>query len=155
MHRRAGLSLLDLTVAMLIVGIIGAVGSLKYADALRAHRLQGAALAISEDLRSAQHAARTRGAPVTVVFDKDAETYTITGMPNPAKPSQPFQVNVRERFGVEIKDSKFDANKPLVINAFGNCASDKDGDIKLHIGKGKADERTIRVRKVSGAIEAD
>jgi prepilin-type N-terminal cleavage/methylation domain-containing protein len=145
---RTGLSLLELVVVMLAIGIIAVAGSLRYADALIHHRLQSAAQAITAELQGVSALARTRSQSVTISVDPIAETFTVSGIENPDASSRPYIVNVQNRFACEIERSDFPIASPLIVNAFGHPS--KAGAIVLKIG---VSERSITVNHSQGTIQ--
>ena len=115
MTRRTGLSLVELTITMLVIGILAAVGSLKYADLLAEHRAEMCRQIVLENLQAAQQGARTRSTSVTVTFQKNKSTYTITGLPNPNHPSKPYVQNMADTAaGMQASN-----NYTVTFNGFG------------------------------------
>jgi|GEM_PF-2991503 len=115
MKRRSGISLVELTIVMLVIGIIGGMGSLKYADALDAHRSRQMASLLTESLEQYKHGASIRSANVTVTFQKNKSIYTVTGLPNPSHPSKPYLVDLATICpGVRASD-----NDVITFNGFG------------------------------------
>ena len=143
MKGRRGLTLVELTVTMLVIGIVGAVASLKYAEALKEHRNRACLKTVYHSLVDAQAGARTRGTPVTVQFQKNQAVYTITGLPNPTRPSAPYSINLATIApGTKISD-----NYTVTFNGFGHPTATTLVEIN---GSGK--KRNVKVDGVSGAI---
>ena len=97
-QRRRGnaFSLIELIVVLLLVSIVAAVGSTRYAEALSHHRAQRRAQQIAAQIQAARQAARSRSQIVSLAFDTVAERYTVTGVANPDHPTLPFVVNLAE-----------------------------------------------------------
>ena len=139
MKRRRGMTLLELTIVLLVIGIVGAVGSLKYADAVAEHRIRASALTVCQSLKEAQAGARTRGAPVTVQFQKNQSGLTIVGLPHPARPNRP---NVVDLAPVTAAD-----NYTVTFNGYGHPTATTQIELK---GSGKT--RHVQVHAARGAI---
>jgi len=131
MTRRNGLSLVELTITMLVIGIFAAVGSLKYAEALSEHRAKALADTVRETLLAAKHGAQTRSTPVTVTFLKNMGTYTITGLPNPTHPSKPYVVDMT----AVAPAAKASENYTVAFNGFGYPATNVVMELKTKSGK--------------------
>src|SRR5688572_17342740 len=89
---RSGMSLIELVVVMLILGILAAAGTSRYADSLAFHRVQRTAQRIAADIDTARHLARSQSQQVTMQFS--ATGYTVTGVANPNRPQQPWVVTL-------------------------------------------------------------
>jgi prepilin-type N-terminal cleavage/methylation domain-containing protein len=148
--KRAGLSLIELVIVVLVMGIIAAIISIRFTDSLTHHRLDSAAKLVAQDVQTAANGARTRSTPVTVVFDTTAEKYTFTGLEHPSRPGKPYVVDVKDIWNVEIESTDFKSATPLKINAFGYV--EKRGKVKLRIGTGKTDNRELTVTE-TGEVE--
>ena len=130
-RRRTGLSLIELTITMLVIGIFAAVGSLKYAEVLSEYRVKMSAELVRETLQAAQHGARTRATSVTVTFVKSSGTYTVTGLPNPVHPSQPYTVNL----AAVAPGAKAGNDYTVTFNGFGYPTANVAIEIKGRTGK--------------------
>jgi prepilin-type N-terminal cleavage/methylation domain-containing protein len=90
MTRRTGLSLIELTITMLVIGILGAIGSIKYAEALGEHQAKALADTVRETLQAAKHGAQIRSTPVTVTFLKTWAPTPSPGCPIRHIPQSPI-----------------------------------------------------------------
>ncbi len=78
--RHAGFTLIDLVVAMAIIGIVAAIATPRYANALTRYRSEAAARRIVADIRLAQQTAKTTSSTRTVIFDTTNHAYSISNV---------------------------------------------------------------------------
>src|SRR6056297_880136 len=92
--RRRGFSLLELTVVLLLLGIVAAVAQPKFSETLSRYRVEAAAARLQSDLIYAQTLARVRSRATTIRFFVAAErltsAYRLEGVPDPAVAANRF-----------------------------------------------------------------
>lgn len=127
---RRAFSLIELVVTITLIGIVAAVGTLRYADARSRHSAIRTAERIAADVASARDSARNRGQAVTLSFNTTNHTYSVTGLTHPDHPSSSFSVNVRDYdSAVMLQSANFGGNAVLIFNGFGN--PDSGGSITV------------------------
>jgi Tfp pilus assembly protein FimT len=80
------MSLMDLTITMLVMGVLAGVGGLRYADAVANHRLDSAALRTAALFDSARRVARAQNDKVKFTVEVNNNRIKVDGMPHPDHP---------------------------------------------------------------------
>ena len=84
---RAGWSLLELIIVIVLMGILGSVGTMKFVDSLSYHRVNAAALRLSTDINAMQRQARVTAQTTSVQLGMPSNSYTLIGVQNPDRPA--------------------------------------------------------------------
>ncbi len=84
---RAGWSLLELIVVIALMGFLGSVGTMKFADSLNYHRVNAAALRLATDINAIQRQARVTAQTTSVQLGTPSNSYTLVGVQNPDRPA--------------------------------------------------------------------
>lgn len=82
--RRSGLSLIELTMVLLVMGILSAVAAPRLTSQLNQHSVGSVRSLLQTDLKAAQQEALSTSASVTVSIDKLQNSYSITANRNGA-----------------------------------------------------------------------
>lgn len=85
---RHGISMLELMIVTMVMGIMAAVAAPRFAESVQYHRLEMAAKRVVADLESARSIAYTTGTSPTVRFDVNGAIYQLVGLSNPDRPTQ-------------------------------------------------------------------
>lgn len=80
--RRSGLSLIELTMVVLIMGILTAIAAPRLTSNLNQHSVGSVSSLIQTDLKAAQQEAVTTSCSVTFSIDRLANSYSITARRN-------------------------------------------------------------------------
>ena len=88
--RRSGFTLVDLSVTVLVVGILAATTAPRFAIHLADLQADAAVQRLLSDLTGARHQALVRSTTQTIQFDVVNETYQLLGRPDPDHPSQVY-----------------------------------------------------------------
>jgi Tfp pilus assembly protein FimT len=137
---RPALSTIEMTIVVLITGILASVGAPRYLKSLSHYQLDAATRLAAMDLRMARdHAIRT-SAPQTVDFDATTESYVLPTMPDPDNPSAIYSVSLARRYSVEIESAAFGAEDFVQFDMYGKPTS--SGTVVLQSG---SMHRTIEI----------
>jgi prepilin-type N-terminal cleavage/methylation domain-containing protein len=84
LSRRPGFTLLELAVALLIIGLLGSLVAPRFAQSISANRAEMAARRVSADLRRVQDTARITSSSLVVRFtvSTTAGLYEVPGLPD-------------------------------------------------------------------------
>ncbi len=139
-RRRTAFSLIELTVVILILGIIAAVAQPRYTAALASFRLDSAAQRVVQDLQWAATRARVTSQAVLVRFHDDAPEafYRFENLAGPMQPTASVDpANPRSWYTVDLAQEPYvvglAANGDLTFDIHGRC--DQDARIVLSLGK--------------------
>ncbi|MGQ9574695.1 MAG: GspH/FimT family pseudopilin [Thermoguttaceae bacterium] len=131
-----GLSLVEILIVVLIIGIMVAAAVPKYAHAVVRMRLDSAARRIAADLIAAQARARATSSSQTVQFTLPPEgsRYEIVGMKDPDHPIHSYTVNLAEApYQVAFSLVDLGGDATVVFNGFG--VPDSGGTLVLQAGQ--------------------
>lgn len=105
---RAGFTLLEMVVVVLILGVLWTIALPKFADATHVQRARAAAFRIAADLNLARHHAKTTSTDQTVRFDSSQHEYELSGLSHPDRPGNAYLVHVDEgAFPVQLNTVSF------------------------------------------------
>lgn len=93
---RSGLTFVELTVSVMIIGILAAIASPIYTNSLLRYRAEVAAQRITKDIEQTQRAARQSNSARTITFTTVDHSYVISGKSSMDHSSQPYKVLVNE-----------------------------------------------------------
>ncbi len=131
--RRTGLSLIELVIVVLIVGIAGAVAVPRFADSLAYRRARSAAERIRADFELARRKARMASQDQLVQFDAAAHAYTLVGAADLDHPDREYQVRLWEApYGAAIVSADFGGDADLVFDGHG--MPDSGGAVVIQSG---------------------
>ena len=131
---RSGLTLIDVVITTLIVGIMAAVAAPKFAQFYHTERLKAAGQRVVTDLRLIQSWAATTSTSQTVTFFPLLNGYSVAGgLMNPQRPSEPFKTRLRQPpYLSHVVSAVFEGDQTLVFNGLGQ--PDSGGNIVIASG---------------------
>ncbi len=130
---RAGFTLIELSCVLLIIALLSVVALPMFASSLARRRVQAAAEQLAEDLNRARDYARTSSIAQTVAFDPNNDTYSISPMPRPENPAQPWTVRLADDpYRVDLTTADFGGDTTLIYNGYG--LPDSGGSVTLVVG---------------------
>ena len=127
---RSGVTLIDIVVVLLIMGIMAAVAAPRFSDSLAAYRAKSAAYRVAADLQLARRQAKSLSQNQTVAFDTAARRYSLSNLPHPDHPSQPYVVTLPE--GVTLVSADFGGDTVITFNGYG--LPDSTGTVVVRSG---------------------
>ena len=91
--RRAGMSYVDLTLTTMILGLIAAIASPKFSDAMAYNHADSAIRRIEADLNYVRGQACYANTPCSITFVASPPSFTTTGVPHTNNSGVPYAVN--------------------------------------------------------------
>tara|TARA_R110002072_G_scaffold243821_2_gene403084 strand:+ start:61587 stop:62066 length:480 start_codon:yes stop_codon:yes gene_type:complete len=145
-NSRRGLSLIDLTITVLIMGVVAATASPKFAALLTSYTAESTARRVAADLNYAASAAAQTSQSVTVTFDVSGNSYSVTGVDSPDHPGSAWVVSLANGGrNAELVSVNFAASQAVTFNAYGR--PNNPGSIVLSSG---SDTATVVVDAATG-----
>jgi type IV fimbrial biogenesis protein FimT len=152
---RGGVSLLELTVTVLILGIIAAIASPTYSSSLQNYRTGVASQRIVQDIEQARRVARQTNSSRTITFSTKSQSYTIGGLSSLDRVGQSYEISLggapyysRLLFlSTSAKPSVPLNSVAIVFDRFGM----PNQGVRLRVGSGAVEKR-IDVAPISGRV---
>lgn len=154
---RNGLSLVDVTVTVLIMGILASAAAPTFSGMVDHYRCKGAALRIASDLETSQRFARSSGISQTITFDPGTNSYSCATLPDPNHPSLTYSVELSQTgYAATLVSADFDSSMSITYSMHGQPQSGSgpaamlaDGSIVVSSGN---ESSTISVDAVTGKV---
>lgn len=119
-NRRLGVTLIDLVITILILGILAAAALPRFSSAVDRLRAEAVARRIAADLNYARRIAIHSNQRVTIQFVSSPAGYQTTGVVHPDHPSQSYSVGLTDvDGGVTLQSVDFDGSMSLSFNSYG------------------------------------
>ena len=149
-RQRAGFTLVELVITVLIIGILAAVAAPKYAHSLSRFRAETAARRVAADLRLAQREAESSSASRTIQFGVPTpDAYTLVGVKDINHADQTYQIDLSGApYSSFIVSINFGGDADLVFDGYG--VPDSGGTVVVESG---GYQRTVSVDADSGKVE--
>ena len=88
------MSLIEVTIVILIIGVLAAVAAPRFSDTFRGIQLEAAALRLAADIDFVRNTAINESRDVTIVFDNDRSSYQSNDVDSPERPGERLQVSL-------------------------------------------------------------
>jgi prepilin-type N-terminal cleavage/methylation domain-containing protein len=115
----AGLSLLELVIVLIILGVLATAAVTRFSGSLAEQRALAAAQRIAADLESLRSVARTNSQQKTITFSTQTHSYSTASLIDPDWPGQTYQVSLIKLFQAKLSSVNFGGDAVLNINGFG------------------------------------
>jgi type IV fimbrial biogenesis protein FimT len=152
---RRGVSLLELTVTVLILGIIAAIASPTYSSSLQNYRTEVASQRILQDIEQTRQIARQTNSSRTITFSTISQSYTIAGSGSLDHVGQSYEIPLgrapyHSRWLFLATSAQPSVSLPSVAIVFDRFGMPNQG-VRLRVGSG-AVEKQIDVAPLSGRV---
>ena len=94
MHKKSGVTLAEITISVMVIGILAATAAPIYSKSLLNYRVEVAAQRIAQDIAQTQRVARQNNSAQTITFTLSEHSYTISGISSLDRVSAPYKVSV-------------------------------------------------------------
>ena len=93
---RQGVSFIELTISVMILGILAAIAMPVYSNSVLRYRADLSAQRVAQDINRAQGIARQSNSSRSISFNLSDHSYTISGLNSMDRVSQPYRVSLGE-----------------------------------------------------------
>ena len=115
-----GVTLIDLVICVMVMGILAAVGVPKFASAVSRLRCEAVAKRVASDLNFARRVAIQSSRTATVAFRSNPAGYDMTGVANPANATIQYSVNLSDvDSSIALVAFSFNGGSSLAFNNYG------------------------------------
>jgi len=114
---RAAISFIEVTIVILIIGLLAAVSVPRFAEAARITQLQAASQTLAEHARYLQATAINEGRSISLVFDADRDRYYSTDADMPEQPGRPLEVRLASQYDATFQlSANFDSTATVTFD---------------------------------------
>lgn len=143
---RRGVTLVELVIVLLVIGIVSAAAVPKYAASLSRFRVDMAAQRIARDLAFVKRQAISNSTTATVQFVPATETYSVSGVAGIDRRGTGFSVDLAvDPYRVDVTSASFNGGQTISFDRYG--APSAGGQVVVAIG---GYQQTITVESSTG-----
>lgn len=136
--------MIELVIAILIMGIMAGIAAPRYLYATGKARIDSAARRLGADLRYARSEAMRSTQDRTVEFFPSGNRYRLNDVPDPDRTSRDYSVTLTDDpYGVELVSVDFAGAEEIRFNAYG--FADAAGEIRLRYGQHRVSVKCDRL----------
>ena len=95
-RRRQGVSFIELTISVMVLGILAAIAMPVYSTSILRYRADVTAQRIAQDINRTQCIARQSNSSRSIAFTMSDHSYTISGVNSMNQASQPYRVSLSD-----------------------------------------------------------
>jgi type II secretory pathway pseudopilin PulG len=129
-----GFTLLDVTLTVVILGVLASAAVPKFLSSLGHHRAKAAAARIAADLTFARQLAMSKSQDIAVQFTTVSNEYVLEGVEHPDHTGESYLVRIGESpYESELVSADLGDDERIVFNAFG--LPESGGKITVQSGR--------------------
>jgi type IV fimbrial biogenesis protein FimT len=142
--RPRAFTLVELTVVVLVMGIMASIAAPRYMRALASSRVQSAARRVAADIRLAREYAMKNSIAETVTFTVGTDSYAFGTMPDVNRPELTYSVSLpASPYPADIASANFEGFSQFQFDMYGRAS--RAGSVVL---QASSEQRTVQVDKV-------
>jgi type II secretory pathway pseudopilin PulG len=138
-------TLIDLAITVLVVGILAAAAVPRFAGALHTYRADAAAKRVAADLNFARDQAIATSVAQTVTFASNGKSYALNGVSDPDHPSRSYEVVLAEEPYAVKANVSLGSSKSVTFDIYGR--PDHGGTITVSAG---SESKVVTVDATTG-----
>lgn len=147
--RRTGISMVEIVVVLIVIGILMAAAVPTYLHALARARVDAAARRILADLQFVEKNAEISSVGREILFSPATGSYTVQDIASLDEKAEPYRVSLTAApYATKLISADCDGDEKLIYDGFGR--PDSAATIVVRSG---SQQRTIHVDAMSGKAE--
>lgn len=153
LRRRRALTMIELVIVLLVIGLASAIAAPRFAESLRVTQLEAAAQQLAAHIRYLRAVAINEGRTVTLVCDNVNETYQCDSVDFPERIGDPLFVSLPDDYDATFRlNANFDSTSTMSFDFEGvphvGATPMSNGRVTLRSG-----DYRFRVRVAAGTGE--